>query len=501
MNPPTRILVVDEEALIGHLFSEILEPQLYTVFTAESEREAAELLVEPFDLLVLHRRLPHASCENLVRAARQHRDPVILLLSSEKSLEAERNMLLLGAAEILYKPLDPLEVRACVERNQKPQPARFEIPGGPRVLVVDDDALVLRSVQDILQDQPYTVEGTASPYQALERIRQEPFEILLSDLMMDELSGLELIRAALNWRPDMQAIVMTGYASKKTAVAALKEGVYDFLEKPLTPEVVRQTVARAWKAQRYRLENRKLLHALQKQLEEKNRLLGDLEAKTKELEQFTYTVSHDLKSPIVTIQGFLGLLKQDLDAGARERVEHDLDRIATAAQSMQRLLDELLVLSRVGRQTQAWEEAVFEDLVRDALHLPANALALRDVEVAVTSEATKVQGERQRLVELLGLLIENAARFMGAQPAPRIEIGTRRENGTPVFFVSDNGRGIASEYHERVFGLFDKLDPNSEGTGIGLTLARRIVQLHRGRIWIESEGMGQGTTLCFTLPA
>jgi signal transduction histidine kinase len=102
-------------------------------------------------------------------------------------------------------------------------------------------------------------------------------------------------------------------------------------------------------------------------------------------------------------------------------------------------------------------------------------------------------------VEIVQNLVDNAAKFMGDQAEPRIEIGLHgQEAGKPIFFVRDNGIGIAPEFHERIFGLFNKLDPKSEGTGVGLALAKRIVEVHGGRIWVESEA-GKGSTFYFTL--
>ena len=122
------------------------------------------------------------------------------------------------------------------------------------------------------------------------------------------------------------------------------------------------------------------------------------------------------------------------------------------------------------------------------------------IKVNVEEDLPIVSGDRPRLVEVMQNLIDNGAKFMSDQPAPLIEIGVYEQGNEQVFFVKDNGIGIEPAYRERIFGLFDKLDPQSEGTGIGLALAKRIVEVHGGRIWVESEGRGKGSMFCFTLP-
>jgi signal transduction histidine kinase len=111
-----------------------------------------------------------------------------------------------------------------------------------------------------------------------------------------------------------------------------------------------------------------------------------------------------------------------------------------------------------------------------------------------------VYGDRVRLREVFENLIDNAAKYAGDQPNPMIEIGTKEEGNELVIFVRDNGIGIEPQYQNKVFGLFDKLNPNSEGTGIGLALIKRIIETHGGRIWVESEGLGKGSMFCFTIP-
>jgi PAS domain S-box-containing protein len=225
----------------------------------------------------------------------------------------------------------------------------------------------------------------------------------------------------------------------------------------------------------------------------------ELREKNAELTRFTYAVSHDLKSPLVTIKTFLGYLEQDTGKADRRAVASDLMYIRNATDKMSRLLDELLELSRVGRKTNPAVEVSLQAVVREALHLVAGRIAERGVHVDVTRVPLILTGDRPRLVEVFQNLVDNAVKFMGDQPAPHIEIGVVEEGPEPVLFVRDNGIGIDSRYQSRLFGLFEKLDPGTEGTGIGLALVHRIVEVHGGKIRMESAGSGQGSTFYFTL--
>ncbi|MCC7117809.1 MAG: PAS domain S-box protein [Anaerolineales bacterium] len=248
------------------------------------------------------------------------------------------------------------------------------------------------------------------------------------------------------------------------------------------------------------IENSRLNSALQNELLQRKKFIQELEAKNAELERFTYTVSHDLKSPLVTINGFLSYLEKDALAGNFERVRHGTNRIVLAVDKMQRLLNDLLELSRIGRLINPPVEISFNQIVEDAVELLHGQLQETGVKVELQQTEIAIQGDRTRLTEALQNLIENAIKFTGGQANPTIQIGSRSgETHSPIFYVKDNGVGIHPEYHERVFGLFNKLDANSQGTGIGLTLVKRIIEVHGGRIWVESEP-NQGATFYFTIP-
>jgi len=233
---------------------------------------------------------------------------------------------------------------------------------------------------------------------------------------------------------------------------------------------------------------------------ERKRAEQELQNKNTELERFTYTVSHDLKSLLITIQSYAGMIRQDLKAGNYARAESDLNRVEGAADKMTRLLNDLLALSRIGRMINEPSTNDMNRLVKECLEQLAGLLKQKQVEVVLQSELPVTRGDAERLSAVLQNLIENAIKYMGEQAQPRIEIGTRWNGTETVFFVSDNGKGIEPLHHEKVFGLFNKLDAGSEGTGVGLALVTRIIEIHGGRVWVESEGVGQGSRFCFTLP-
>lgn len=232
---------------------------------------------------------------------------------------------------------------------------------------------------------------------------------------------------------------------------------------------------------------------------EREKLINELELKNSELERFTYTVSHDLKSPLITIKGFLGFLEQDATSGNIVRLKADIQRIASATDKMQLLLNELLELTRIGRLVNPYQNVDLNVLVREAVELIQGRIQGRGIQVSIQENLPIVHGDRPRLLEVLQNLIDNAAKFMGDQSSPRIEIGLHGyENGLPVFYVRDNGIGIELVHHDRIFGLFNKLNGESEGTGIGLALVKRIIEVHGGRIWVESEP-AKGASFLFTL--
>lgn len=233
---------------------------------------------------------------------------------------------------------------------------------------------------------------------------------------------------------------------------------------------------------------------------ERERLIAELEARNTELERFTYTVSHDLKAPLITIRGFLSYVRRALDAGNVAAAAADLHRIETAAGRLEALLTGLLQLSRAGRSVGPRRPVALGDIAREAIEQCAGAIAARAVSIHLQPDLPIVLADRSRIVQVFQNLLDNAVKFTYNQGNPEVRIGARSVGRETILYVSDNGVGIPAKYRDRVFGLFEKLVPSTDGAGIGLAVCKRLVESHGGRIWVESDGEGQGATFCFTLP-
>jgi len=235
---------------------------------------------------------------------------------------------------------------------------------------------------------------------------------------------------------------------------------------------------------------------------EQKRIEQEINQKNEELTRFIYSVSHDLKSPLVTIQAFTSYLKEDIESGDKDAQNKDINYIQNAADKMGKLLDELLELSRIGRKEKAKTEVPLKTVVESAVDLVAGRIDKNRIRIIFTGPPVMLYGHMQRFVQLYQNLIDNSAKFMGSQPEPFIEIGSfldEDKNNAIILYVRDNGTGIDPRYTHRIFGLFEKLDNNTEGTGIGLALVRRIVEVHGGSVWFVSDGIDKGTTFYFTL--
>jgi len=236
---------------------------------------------------------------------------------------------------------------------------------------------------------------------------------------------------------------------------------------------------------------------LEKQVEQRT---AELQNKNAEIEQFLYAVSHDMSSPLITINSFVGYLSIDLAENNQEEISKDMQFIQSGAAKLKRLLDELLEMSRINRIELPPVSISLTEVVTEALDDLADVINNRKVDIHLPDIDLVIYGDRLRLVQIWRNLIENAIKFSRDGCIPRVELGLRRIMDETVFFVQDNGIGIAPEYRYRIFGMFEKLNTKSPGAGLGLSMIQRIVEKYSGKVWVESEGNDKGSCFLFTLP-
>jgi PAS domain S-box-containing protein len=230
-------------------------------------------------------------------------------------------------------------------------------------------------------------------------------------------------------------------------------------------------------------------------------LIRELEAKNVELERFGYTVTHDLKAPLVTIRGFADYVERDLREGRTDRLAADARRIGEAVGKLQQLLDELFEVSRAGRPVGPPVAVPAEEIVQEALRLVSGDRPEVRSRVRVSGPLPVLFGDRARLVQVFRNLLDNGIKFAAGAAEPLVTVEARPPlDGKAVLAVRDNGIGIEARHRDRVLDLFEKLDPRAAGSGVGLAVVKRVVESHGGRVWLESEGRGAGTTACVTLP-
>jgi len=369
-----------------------------------------------------------------------------------------------------------------------------------KVLLVEDNAGDARLIQESLaeaSDQSFDLEIAETLRTGLQRLHLGGIDAMLLDLALPDSFGMETFVRARAQALGVAIIVLTGLADDSLALKLVQGGAQDFVAKvDVSGNNLTRAILYAVERERLEQEFRKLNLELEQRVKDRT---AELEATNRDLEAFSFSVSHDLRAPLIKLIGFADLLEAKCSAQLDPQGAKYVTRIHEAAFKMSHLIDDMLRLAKVGRQGLHKKEVALRSLVDEVLAELGTEIEKRIIDWRITP-LPAVHCDRGLMKQVLANLISNAVKYTGPREKATIEIGQMTVDGQTVFFVRDNGVGFDMKLAGKLFAPFQRLhqDQDFEGTGIGLATVQRIIEKHRGRIWAESEA-GRGSTFMFTL--
>jgi signal transduction histidine kinase len=365
------------------------------------------------------------------------------------------------------------------------------------ILIVDDQEANVSLLEQMLHDAGYvSIASTMDPREVCELHRKNRYDLILLDLQMPGMDGFQVME-------DLKKIETEGYLPVLVITAlpghklrALKAGAKDFVSKPFDLGEVLIRVYNMLEVRLLHLEIKRLYNQVEERVAQRT---AELEESNKELEAFSYSVSHDLRAPLRALDGFSQAMLDDFGPQLPAEGQFYLKTIRYSAQQMSALIDALLEFSRFNRQELNKQTMDTRKLVHSALDELGFPWQERQVEIRV-GDLPVSSGDPVLLKQVWMNLLSNALKYTNKRKKAEIEIGSTKVDGTEVFFVRDNGTGFDMRYADKLFGVFERLHrmEDYEGTGIGLAMVQRIVNRHGGRVWANSA-IDRGATFNFTL--
>jgi DNA-binding response OmpR family regulator len=520
------VLVVDDSATFREALRSALEGAGHRVLMAGTGEEGLRIAAHARPTaIIVDGVLPGIDGATVIRRLRLdsalRRTPCILLTASEES-GAEIGALDAGADGFVRKDEDVAVVLArlaAVLRTAATQPSDQQttsLLGPKRVLAVDDSPTYLSFLAEILRGEGYEAVLARSGEEALELLAIQEVDCVLLDLLMPGIGGEETCRRIRADAPmrDTPLVMLTSLDDRDAMIRGLSAGADDYISKSSDSQVLKARVLAQLRRKQFEDENRKIRDQLvRKEMEAAETrashelaearavLLADVEHKNAELEAFSYSVSHDLRAPLRSIDGFAQALLEDHAAQLDATGKDHLARVRAAAQRMGQLIDDLLELSRIGRAEMRRERVDLSEIARTVATELRRVDPDRDAKFLV-ADGVVADGDARLLRVVLDNLLGNAWKFTRRSAGASIEFGATSKDGRMTYFVRDDGAGFDMSYAKRLFTPFQRLHAVSEfpGTGIGLATVSRIIERHGGRIWAEGV-VGAGATFWFGLGA
>jgi two-component system NtrC family sensor kinase len=527
MEPASQILIVEDSETQALQLRYLLEEEGWDVVRASTAESALEELNRSLpSLIIADYHLPGMQGDELCRKVRMNVDTrgiPILMLTGEEASGSEPAGLDSGADDYASKSVSPgilvLRVRALLRNAGERSsilPLREAHFHRARLLAIDDSPTHLESLAGALSDEGYEITTAASGKAGLELIGKGLFDCVMVDLVMPEMDGIEVCRRihemGLAMDHPMVVIMLTSSESSEDMTRGLEAGADDFVGKSSDMTVLKARIRALLRRKFFQEENRRIREQLlrteleaaegraaRELAETRAGLVAELERKNRELEAFSYSVSHDLRAPLRIIDGFSKALMEDYAAQLDQNGQRYLGRVRTAAQRMGELIDDLLQLSKVGRADLRRWRVDLSALAHTVVAELQGTTPGRQVRILI-QPGVVAEADHNLLRVVLDNLLGNAWKFTTATADAVIEFGVLQQDGVPTYFVRDNGAGFDMALVGRLFAPFQRLHSEASfpGTGIGLATVQRIVDRHGGRVWAEST-VERGATFFWTL--
>jgi two-component system, sensor histidine kinase and response regulator len=370
-----------------------------------------------------------------------------------------------------------------------------------RILVVDDELGLREGCRRALRRFGYEVEVAATGAEGLRLMREGELALVLIDVMMPDISGIELLDAIRRHDPEIICIIITGYATVELAVAAMKQGAYDFLAKPFSDDNLVMVVEKGLERRRLERESRRL-QSLEQEAQRLSQQMAMMEELDRVKSAFMRQVAHELRAPIAAIESFMNAI---VDGYGSPEAQRDMQRrAAQRAGELLELVDDLLNLSRLKQvKLESRKRAVsVQDILHEVLALHGPEAAQKRIDLQVSArECSPIQADPLHIKQLWTNLISNAVKYTPDGGAVRVQLA--EGDGHLLGSVADTGIGISKEDQQRLFEEFFRTEQakafTQRGTGLGLAIVQQIVQAYGGQIEVESE-VGRGTRFTFRLP-
>lgn len=527
------LLIIDDDVANAQTLAQALRKHGYhdVVFVRDGEEGWMKIRQCRPALVILDALLPtrdgFAICELMKEDAWLRDIPVIMTTTLDPQLLTADGMSSLSlirslhrADLLLHKPVSADEIAEHVRVLLHDTPAGAAlVPSHERILLIDDDRLNLRLLEVTLMELGYYVTVATKGSDGIALCEREKPALVMLDIVMPDLSGLDILTAIKQHDPSVAVIMMTAHGSEELAVEAMKLGASDYLVKPINYQRVGTVVKEHLEKSRLRAAEERLSRQLRESSLELLHRVAELEEARRKLEQthkeleranmlkteFVSVVSHELRTPLTNVRGYVELLLDGTAGDINATQQEYLEIVQANCDRLIAIVNDLLDISRIesGNLSLHFQRLVLQDLIHEVTRSLAPQFEEKNIalQLHLAKDDLPILGDRERVIQILNNLLSNARKY--TPRGGRVDVKAYRDNDFVQVDIADTGIGIPAHDQPHIFEKFYRAENSfveeTRGTGLGLAIAKSLVELHRGRIWLESE-VGKGSTFSFCLP-